>query len=41
MDVNIEGADNANTEDKYIFIEDKHAIGDLDLLHNEALKGEN
>ena len=41
MQVDIEGADDANTDDKYIFIEDKHAIGDLDLLENEALKGEN
>jgi len=26
---------------KYLFIEDKHHIGDLDLLENEATKGEN
>lgn len=28
-------------EDKYIFVEDKHAMGDMDLLENEAFKGEN
>ena len=39
--MNIEGADEANTDDKYIFVEDKHAMGDLDLLENEAFKGEN
>lgn len=33
--------EDASSEDKYIFIEDKHAIGDLDLLNNEATKGEN
>jgi hypothetical protein len=41
LQVGIEGADDANTEDKYIFVEDKHAMGDMDLLENEALKGEN
>ena len=37
----IDGADDANEEAKYIYVEDKHAIGDLDLLENEAMKGEN
>ena len=27
--------------DKFAFIEDKHAIGERELLSNEALKGEN
>ena len=31
----------ANKDDKYLLIEDKHHIGDIDLLHNEATKGEN
>jgi len=33
--------DDADEDEKYIFIEDRHAIGDMDLLNNEALKGEN
>lgn len=41
MQVKIDGADEANEEAKYIYVEDKYALGDLDLLENEALKGEN
>lgn len=37
----IDGVDDANEDEKYIFIEDRHAIGDMDLLNNEAMKGEN
>lgn len=33
--------DDADEDEKYIFIEDRHAIGDMDLLNNEAMKGEN
>jgi heme/copper-type cytochrome/quinol oxidase subunit 4 len=29
------------SDQKFLYIEDKHHIGDLDLLHNEAEKGEN
>ena len=41
MQVGIEGCDEADENEKYIFIEDKHAIGDTELLENEANKGEN
>ena len=42
MQVEIDGLDDdADDQAKYLFIEDKHAIGDLDLLDNEAFKGEN
>ena len=41
LQVDIDGVDDADGEDKYIFVEDKHAIGDMDLLENEAFKGEN
>lgn len=41
MNVGIDGVDDANEDDKYIFVEDRHAMGDMDLLENEALKGEN
>lgn len=37
----VEGFGTVDPDKKYIFIEDKHHIGDLDLLHNEAGKGEN
>lgn len=33
--------DEADSDEKYIFVEDKHAIGDMDLLYNEAEKLEN
>lgn len=41
VEVNIQGVDEADGEDKYVFVEDKHAIGDVELLENEAVKGEN
>ena len=41
LEVDIEGVDDAPDQEKYIYIEDKHAIGDLDLLDNEAQKDEN
>ena len=41
LQVEIEGVDHAEAEDKYIFIEDKHALGDMALLENEAQKTEN
>jgi hypothetical protein len=41
LQVPIDGLHEADSEEKYIFIEDKHAIGDTELLDNEALKGEN
>ncbi len=41
LEVDIEGVDDAPGEEKYIYIEDKHALGDLDLLENEAGKDEN
>lgn len=34
LQVGIEGVEDADSEEKYIFIEDKHAIGDIDLLDN-------
>jgi len=37
----IKNIENADENEKYVYIEDKHAIGDLDLLNNEATKGEN
>ena len=37
----IDGVNDADENEKYIFIEDRHAIGDMDLLNNEAMKGEN
>lgn len=41
LQVDIEGIDVAEPEEKYIFIEDKHALGDMALLENEAGKSEN
>lgn len=41
LQIPIEGADDADEDTKYIFIEDKEAIGDEELLNNEASKGEN
>lgn len=41
LQVGIEGAEEASAEDKYIFVEDQHALGDVDMLGNEAEKGEN
>jgi len=41
LQVGIEGIEEAEEEEKYVFVEDKHAIGDMDLLYNEAEKGEN
>jgi hypothetical protein len=41
LQVGIHGAENADPEAKYIFIEDTAAIGDVELLENEASKGEN
>ncbi len=41
LEVDIEGVDDAPDQEKYIYIEDKHALGDLDLLDNEAQKDEN
>jgi hypothetical protein len=41
LEVPIEGVDDAHSDEKYIFVEDKHAIGDEELLVNEAFKGEN
>jgi hypothetical protein len=41
MQVEIEGAYTADPDKKYIFIEDTAHIGDIDLLENEASKGEN
>jgi hypothetical protein len=38
MQVNIHGIDDADFEEKYVFIEDKHNIGDQDLLNNEGTK---
>ncbi len=37
----MDGFDDIDPNKKYVFIEDKHHIGDLDLLNNEAGKGEN
>jgi hypothetical protein len=41
MQVNINGIDDADFEQKYVFIEDKHNIGDEEMLNNEGTKGEN
>lgn len=41
MQVKIDGLEHADQDQKYIYIEDQHAIGDQDLLLNEAVKGEN
>jgi hypothetical protein len=37
----VKGIGTLRSEDKYLFIEDKHHIGDVDMLQNEATKGEN
>ena len=41
LQVGIDGIEDAEEDTKYVFVEDKHAIGDMDLLYNEAEKGEN
>lgn len=41
LQVGIDGIDEAEEDTKYVFVEDKHAMGDMDLLYNEAEKGEN
>jgi len=41
LQVGIEGVEDADPDTKYIYIEDKDAIGDEDLLNNEANKGDN
>jgi hypothetical protein len=41
MHKHVEGFETVNPDQKILFIEDKHHIGDLDLLNNEANKGEN
>lgn len=41
LQVGIDGIDDAEEDTKYVFVEDRHAIGDMDLLYNEAEKGEN
>ena len=41
LNQNIKGMEGFKSDEKYVYIEDKHHIGDLDLLHNEANKGEN
>jgi len=38
--VDIDGVGEAPQNEKYIFVEDKHAMGDLDLLENEGGKTE-
>lgn len=41
MHKHVEGFEGVPDDQKILFIEDKHHIGDLDLLNNEAGKGEN
>ena len=41
LQVKIYGIDKARENEKYIYLYDRHAIGDRDFLQNEALKAEN
>lgn len=41
MEINIEGIDKAGDDDKFAFIEDIHAMGDVELLESEATKWNN
>lgn len=37
----IKGAEEIPVKEKYLFVEDQHAMGDLDMLESEAAKKEN
>jgi hypothetical protein len=37
----IKGAEDIDIKEKYLFVEDQHAMGDLDMLESEAVKKEN